>query len=135
MTYEEKIAALFDDAGRLGISLTDAVPPLYRRLWAIGIKLPPPLLAGFWSTALCLAAYFGLSFTAFVLLFMGLAALISGPPLSSDEIFGILVVVPVLGGLPPGFVMAAQYWWLRRKFKLPRWKDYSGADAGHKHCP
>jgi hypothetical protein len=131
MTYEEKIAALLDDSGRLGIEATTAVPPLYRRLWAIGIKLPPPLLAGFWSTALCLAAYFGLSLMAGFLLFMGLVGLIGGPLLSLDVIFALLVVVMLLGGLPFGFVMAGQYWWLRRKFKLPRWKDYPRADAGH----
>ena len=135
MTYEEKIAALLDHSGRLGISPTTAVPPIYERLWEIRIKLPPPLLAGFWSTALCLAAYFALKITIFFLLFMKAVELIGGPPLSWDVAFGLLAGSTLFGGLPFGIAMAGQYWWLRRKFKLPRWKDYPGTRLGHKQRP
>ena len=43
MNYDEKVKYFIDDMGRRGIGKWTAAPLLYRLLWKLGLKVPPPV--------------------------------------------------------------------------------------------
>ena len=115
MTHQEKVDHLIAELGKEGMSPYTVAPPLFRLLWALGLRVPPPLFLGFLTVALFAGFFFGLFWGAFMWLIqwrwwkapVELAAFAS-----------------VLAGLLFGVSMAAYYRWKARQLKLPRWEDY-----------
>lgn len=98
-----------------GLRKSTYAPPLFRLLWRLGVKVPPPHMAGFAFNSLVMGGFFGV--------FWGLAMWLllwghQGMPLV------IVAVAALLAGALFGLAMA---WYLRywaRKRAIPRWRDF-----------
>src|SRR5437899_10934261 len=58
MTHDEKVAYL-RDLGQRGIRPSKIAPPMYRRLWRLGVQARPPHFASFWWLAAANGLVFG----------------------------------------------------------------------------
>ena len=66
MTHQEKVDHLIAELGKEGMSPYTVAPPLFRLLWALGLRVPPPLFLGFFTVALVAGFFFGLFWGAFM---------------------------------------------------------------------
>src|SRR5437899_11879060 len=66
MTHQEKVDHLIAELGEEGMSPYTVAPPLFRLLWALGLRVPPPLFLGFFTIALFAGFFFGLYWGAFM---------------------------------------------------------------------
>lgn len=115
MTHDEKINYLLKDLGQRGVGKYTVAPPAFRLLWRMGIEVPPPHFAGFWSLALGMGTFFGVLWGIFMWLLFWRA---------QDLSAGAVVGFSALAGLVFGLIMAGYYRWHRRRLALPRWEDY-----------
>ena len=99
-----------------GIRRSTAAPPLYRLFWKMGLKVPPPLMAGFFSIALLMGSFFGV--------FWGLVMwlLIWN---RTDMPFAIAALLALMAGVLFGLIMAAVLRMQARGRRIPVWKDFS----------
>lgn len=113
-TRLRKALALMEDKG---IRRSTYAPPLFQLLWKLGVKAPPPLMAGFGFNALVMGGFFGL--------FWGL--IMWGLMWSRQGMPGVLAAgVALMAGLLFGTIMA---WYLRRlgrRHGIPAWGDFGG---------
>lgn len=122
MTHREKVDYFIADMKKRGVGEYTAAPPLYRLLWFMGMKIPPPHFQGFVALALGTGIPFGL--------FMGVAMslwaylMYRGKGLSLE--FALLTGLPIflLGGALFGLTMAAYFRWSARRLNLPSWDQY-----------
>jgi hypothetical protein len=114
MTFDEKLRYLINDLGQKGIGPYTVAPPLYRLLWGLGIKAPPPHFGGLWVPALGMGTTFGGLWGVFMwfTFWRGEMAVTTA------------LAISVLAGIFFGALMASYYLRQRRKFRLPRWEDY-----------
>ena len=115
MTHQEKVDHLIAELGKEGMSSYTVAPPLFRLLWALGLRVPPPLFLGFFTVALFAGFFFGLFWGAFMWLIQW--RWWKAP-------VELAVFASVLAGLLFGVSMGAYYRWKARQLKLPRWEDY-----------
>jgi len=115
MTHQEKVDAFVNELAQRGVGKYTTAPPLYRLLWRLGIEVPPPHFAGFWSLTLLMGVFFAVFWGLFMWLFLWRG---------QDMPIAVGIVVAVIAGLLFGATMAAYYRWRARKLELPRWEDY-----------
>src|SRR5262245_48116398 len=60
MTHDEKVQHFLVDAAHHGIWPATAAPPLWRFVWLLRLKLPPPHFMGFFAVAVLLAVVLGI---------------------------------------------------------------------------
>ena len=109
----QQALALLDSKG-LGKSAY--APPLFRLLWKLGVKVPPPHMAGFAFNSLLMGGFFGVFWSLLMWLMLWGR---QGMPLVIAAITAL-----VAGGLF-GLTMG---WYIRysaRKRAIPRWRDFN----------
>ncbi len=99
-----------------GVRRGTAAPPMYRLFWKMGLKVPPPLMAGFLSVALLMGGFFGLFWG---LVMWALMWARTGMPASAA------VLTSLLAGVLFGLLMAAVLRAQARHKGIPAWKDIS----------
>jgi hypothetical protein len=113
MTNDEKIEYYLRDMRQRAVGWRarwSAVPPIYRLLWRLGIKVRPPVFASFWSLAVPYAIFYGILF--FIVWWLNVGHSITGL---------------VLSGVAAAFMAASIAVGNRRqarKLAFPRWEDY-----------
>ena len=107
MTHHQKVKRLLAELSAKGVYRSTIAPPVFRQLWAFGIKIPPPLFIHFVPLMLFSGIYFGI--------FIGV-------------VFWLTVcrniLLPSIGGTLFGFAVATFFRLRARTLKLPEWKDY-----------
>jgi hypothetical protein len=114
MTFEQRREAALKLSADAHISRWDREPPLWRLLWRLSVRIPPPHFMPFWSLALFFGAYFGFVWGAFMW-FVGWRG--TGAP------YSIALVTPLLMGAVSGVATAALNLRKPRECNLPLWRD------------
>ena len=122
MTLQEKVDAFVNDLAQRGVGKYTSAPPLYRLFWRLGIEVPPPHFAGFWSLTMVMGGYFAILWGLFMWLL--------GWP-RKDTPIAITVVTALFAGLLFGVIMAALYRRRAQKLALPRWEDYLASQVAN----
>ena len=99
-----------------GVRRSTAAPPLYRLCWKMGLKVPPPLMAGFFSIALLMGSFFGVFWGLVMWLLMWHRA---------DMPLAWAALLALLAGVLFGLMMAAVLRMQARGKQIPAWKDFS----------
>jgi hypothetical protein len=122
MDHAQKLAAMHRHLPTLGIDESTFAPPLYKAMWALGLRVPPLVFAG-------PLHLFVVGLVIGTLMFALVFAL---APMSLDKMlaarFGFWAL-PLALGVFMGVLCVVM---LGRKFKaygLPAWKDYRGAGS------
>ena len=120
----DREATDFDARLRQALALLDAkglgkntyAPPLFRLLWRLGARVPPPHMAGFALNGLLMGGFFGVFWSLLMwLLLWGR----QGMPLA------VAAITALLAGASFGLAMA---WYMRhgaRKHAIPLWRDFN----------
>jgi len=113
MTFQEKTETLIKDLQRRGVSPYTTAPPLFRLLWAIGLRIPPPFFLGFVTLTLAFGVFFGVLWGAlmWVISWRG----------GSVE---VAIAASAAAGLLFGLMMAGCCRWKAAKLGLPPWNEY-----------
>src|SRR5688572_15403498 len=115
-THCQKVDCVIAELSKRGLGPYTVAPPLFRLLWAVGLRVPPPLFLGFWTLTLLMGACFGVLFVPITWLLL----MWEGSNLSST--------VSVGGSAAAGFVFglctAAYYCLTAARLRLPAWKSY-----------
>ena len=98
-----------------GLGKSTYAPPLFRLLWKLGVKVPPPHMAGFAFNGLLMGGFFGVFWSLLMWLMLWGR---QGMPLA------IVAIAALLAGALFGLMMA---WYMRysaRKHAIPHWRDF-----------
>jgi hypothetical protein len=117
MRFQEKLKAALGLLASTGIWRSQYAPPLYRLLWKLGAKIPPPHFLSFTANFVRAGILFG------VLMWF---ILWSQSHQGRSAYAGFAVAL--LGGLFFGLSMAAYYHYSARKHGIPLWRDFQPAD-------
>jgi hypothetical protein len=98
-----------------GIWRGNYAPPLYRSLWKVGLRVPPPHFVGFTANFLFAGSCFGIMWGL-----LGWFALWSRQGMSH----GFATGTAIFGGLFFGLCMAGYYRHGARKHQIPLWRDF-----------
>lgn len=99
-----------------GLGKGTYAPPLFRLLWKLGIKVPPPHMAGFAFNSLLMGGFFGVFWSLLMWLMLWGR---QGMPLA------MVAIAALLAGALFGLAIA---WYMRysaRKRAIPRWQDFT----------
>lgn len=108
MNHSEKVEYLLQDLEGRGLNPFTIAPPIYRAMWKLGLKVPPPLFQSFAVILVSTGAFFAVFWG--ILGFMFRRQITLGPALFAGFLFGLWTAFHS-----------------RRKAKgleLPRWEDY-----------
>ncbi len=100
-----------------GLPRSTSAPLLYRLLWKLGFRVPPPPMAGFASTALLTGAFFGPVWGLAMWLMMWRR---------SQMPVGMVLLAMVLAGVPFGLAMGLHGRRNARRRGIPLWRDFQG---------
>lgn len=116
MRFDEKVRAYQAHMLARQIKPGTSTPLLWRALWKLGARLPPPHFLGFVPLVLICGAFFGIfwGLTMYLLLWRAQAM-----PL--PIVFG----APLLAGLLFGLVMASVFRRQARRLELTCWQDWT----------
>lgn len=115
MTHREKVDHLIAELGEQGMNPYTVAPPMFRLLWALGLRVRPPLFMGFFTIALFGGFFFGFFWGLFMWLIQW--SWWKAP-------VELAVFASAAAGLLFGVTMAAYYRWKARRLRLPKWEDY-----------
>jgi hypothetical protein len=107
--HREKVERLVGELEARGLDRSTIAPGLFRLLWALGARIPPPLFLGFTTLMLIWSVAFGGITVLSLLLFVG-----------SSYAFWLSAVV----GLLSGSVMAVSYCREAKTLSLGPWEAY-----------
>ncbi len=99
-----------------GVRKSTCAPPLFRLLWKLGVKVPPPHMAGFAFNSLLMGGFFGVFWSLLMWLMLWSR---QGMPLA------IVATVALLAGALFGLTMAWYLHYHARKYAIPRWRDFN----------
>jgi hypothetical protein len=117
-THAAKVEFFVENLASYGVRRAAAAPPLYRLLWKIGLKLPPPAFLRYGAPI----AIDYVAFTVFVFLFsVGMKVTNFIPPFTVFFCFAIPIgmLFSYFSTRADGRANA-----MRHYFNLPRWRDY-----------
>jgi hypothetical protein len=116
MTHGEKVDHYLAMMARRKVHPQTAAPPLFRALWGLGLRVPPPHFIGFLPLMLASGILFGVGWGVAMrfLFWRGM-----GWPLMLGAAAG--------AGLSFGAAMAGYYRYSARKLGLPPWHRYPDA--------
>ncbi|WP_282277886.1 DUF6404 family protein [Stenotrophomonas sp. PS02297] len=100
-----------------GLPRGTSAPLLYRLLWKLGFRVPPPPMAGFASTALLTGAFFGPVWGLAMWLMMWRR---------SQMPVGMVLLAMVLAGVLFGLAMGLHGRRNARRRGIPLWRDFQG---------
>ena len=119
MRFEEKLAAALGLLDSTGMLRGHYAPPLYRLLWKLGIKAPPPHFQSFTTNFVRSGVSFGIVWGLLMWLTVwsrqGKSAYIA---FASALSLGVVV----------GLGAAAHRRYDARKYRIPLWRDFHPAD-------
>ncbi|HEV3146727.1 MAG TPA: DUF6404 family protein [Gemmataceae bacterium] len=121
LTHRQKVERLIADLRKQGVNPSIVAPQLFRFMWALGLKVPPPLFLGFFTITLLMGAFFGILWGAAMWLIQWWAW--NATPDTA-------ILPAAAAGLLFGLAMAAYYRWKANRLKLPRWENYTEAELG-----
>ena len=113
MSFEQKLTAALGLLASTGIWRSNYAPPLYRLLWKLGAKTPPPHFLSFTANVVLAGVGFGV--------FWGLAMWLT---VWSHHGLSRLAAAALFAGLLFGLWMAAYYRYGARKYNIPLWRDF-----------
>jgi predicted Zn finger-like uncharacterized protein len=115
LTHKEKVAYMIKDLKRRGVGPSTSAPPVFRLLWALGVKVPPPLFLGFLPTLLIVGSVAGVLWGGmmWVLQWRGM-----------DMPMWLAVAGAAAFGLLFGSTMGFYVRWKAKKLGLPPWSRY-----------
>lgn len=70
MTHREKVECFEQLLRNRGYWISNAIPPVSRLLWLLGLQTPPPYFLSFWAGALTAGIPFGVLWGTFMWLFL-----------------------------------------------------------------
>jgi hypothetical protein len=138
MSHSEKVDYFIDDMRRRGIKPSSVAPPLFRMLWALGLKVPPPLFWGFAPLALFMGVLFGFLWGVLMAIFFMIwhfwAGTSQGRPLGELLLTGairlaLVAAAAAVAGVLFGLCMATVGRWKAAKLELPGWEEYPDGEA------
>ena len=98
-----------------GMGKSSYAPPLFRLLWKLGARVPPPHMAGFAFNSLLMGGFFGVFWSLLMWLMLWNR---QGMPLAS------VAMAALLAGALFGLTMAWYLHYNARKRAIPRWRDF-----------
>jgi hypothetical protein len=119
MNQSRKLESYKQHMAAAGVSKFAAFPPLWRLLWLIGIKIPPPIFLGFVPNALIFGGFCGVFFAAATSLLDSLGVL-DGQTMSAP-------LRALVFGVPFGLGMAYEPYALAKKHNLGSWSAFPDA--------
>ena len=114
MTHSQKIDRLVSELKAEGVGRNWSSPPLFRMLWALGIKVPPPLFMHFFPLAILIGGFVFVMLIILRLWFLGLRA---------DLLPGDLLLLPTAAG-SVGLLASWNFHRKARRLQLPSWETY-----------
>ncbi|HET6782816.1 MAG TPA: DUF6404 family protein [Pseudoxanthomonas sp.] len=118
MEFNERLQQAFALLESKGIGKSTYSPPLFRLLWKLGVKVPPPHMAGFGFNALVMGGFFGLFWGLFMwLLLWGR----QGMPI------WIGAAAALAAGVLFGVTMACYLRWSAKKRAIPTWQEFDAS--------
>lgn len=121
MTHSSKLESYEQRMAAAGVNKFSALPPLWRILWRLGIRIPPPVFLGFVPNALIFGGFFSLVFVL-------LTWLLQGPGVFDNTLAGAPWVAAI-AGVPFGLFMAFEHRALARRHNLGAWAAFSSGGA------
>ena len=100
-----------------GLSRGTSAPLLYRLLWKLGFRVPPPLMTGFVPNALLMGGLFGPTWGMVMWLMVWRR---------SQMPVGMVLLAMVLAGVLFGLSMGLYGRWNARRRGIPLWRDFQG---------
>ncbi|HKI31671.1 MAG TPA: DUF6404 family protein [Gemmataceae bacterium] len=126
MTHRQKVDHLIEDLGKRGIGAYTVAPPLFRLLWALGLKVPPPFFLGFFALTFLMGGMFSVLWGA--AMWGGFLWLFERQPQQEPiEVHAVFVLASAAAGLLFGLCMAAYCRWKAKRLVLPPWDSYPEA--------
>lgn len=120
MTFDEKVRSLQIHLAAYRIKAGASAPLLWRLMWKLGLKVPPPHFLRFLPLALICGSFFALSWGLTMYLILWRAQQL---PLH------MVLGAPLLAGLMFGITMAFVFRRQARRLKLPAWDTYTGTPS------
>jgi hypothetical protein len=124
MTHRQKVDHFIEDLRERGVGTSTAAPPLFRLLWALGLKVPPPLFLNFFTLTMLLGGAFAVLWGSFMWAFVSGHKWLFHPEHVSLEGYAVWVICTAGGGYAYGLCMAAYFRWKARRLRLPPWGSY-----------
>ncbi len=115
MTHKEKLKKMYQELPQKGLGKLTIAPPIYRLLWKMNIKIPPPHFSSF----IFLFIFLFIFYTIFLGIFGGLSLIWRQENLSIDYLLSLFVP-----GILFGLFMGGYYKYSAKKHKIPLWKNY-----------
>jgi hypothetical protein len=122
MTHREAVDRFVAEMRSRGVGPWSSAPPLYRLLWLLGAKVPPPHFIPSRTLARLSGALFGLWMLAVLLVVEWRRVHVVTMEETVGALFGACV-----GGTLFGFWVARTIDRGRRDLKLPSWDEYLAA--------
>jgi len=119
MRFEQKLAAALTLLEATGIWRNSYAPPLWRFLWRVGVRVPPPHFVGSTANFLFTGSFFGIAWGLFMWFTFW-------SRLGTSPAFG--VGLAIFTGSLFGLCMAGYYSYGARKHRIPLWRDFRPTD-------
>ena len=100
-----------------GLPRGTSAPLLYRLLWKLGFRVPPPLMMGLVPNALLMGGFFGPVWGLMMWLMLWRR---------SQMPVGMVLLAAVLAGVLFGLSMGLYGRWNARRRGIPLWRDFQG---------
>lgn len=130
MTHREKIRWMMEDLEKRGVGRWTSAPPIFRLLWRMGGRVPPPCFLPWGRLVLVFGIPFGVGATVVSVLGVHLVASARPLPALESRLATLAWAVGPLCGA--GFGAGMAFWTRRRAsaLALPPWHAYGfGARA------
>ena len=119
MQFQQELAAALALLESTGIGRGKYAPPLYRFLWRVGARVPPPHFSGFGTNFAIGGVWFGFVWGALMWFIVW-----SSHSVSLPAAFAAVVLMGVFFG----FCLAAYYLRGARKHGIPLWRNFRPSD-------
>ena len=100
-----------------GLPRGTSAPLLYRLLWKLGFRVPPPLMMGLVPNALLMGGFFGPVWGLLMWLMLWRR---------SQMPVGMVLQAMVLAGVLFGLSMGMYGRWIAGRHGIPHWRDFQG---------
>ena len=115
MDTNVKRAAALNLLTSAGIRRGNYAPPVFRLLWWLGIDVPPPHFASFWTNVFLAGSFFGVVWSLLMWLLRSWR---------QTGYVGNLFIAAVVAGVIYGLGMACYYAYGKDKHKFPSWENF-----------
>ena len=114
MNFQEKLKIALDKLSTTGIRRGSYAPPLYRGLWNVGVKVPPPHFSSFIFNALFIGSW--------AVFLIALSQWFPEWSRQGASLSSVIANSAAIGG-SFGIIIALYYQYSARRHKLPLWEN------------